>query len=216
MNNRFDDSELSTAGLSGGAGADQLAGTTGADLVSGGGGADILAGDEGADIIYGNTGADIIYGNQADDYLFGGGDNDTLYGGQGADTLDGGAGDDHLFGGVTTDLFRYTGGDDIISDFSVGATSTLTALADDDKDKDKDGGDDGDSPSPDDIDNAIENGPDLILLAAAVIALDTTGADLAAMFTDDGNGNAVLTSAAGTLTLEGVAAADLTADHFLI
>lgn len=95
--------------LIGGAGSDQLDGRTGADTLMGGDGADTLWGGEGSDLLDGGAGNDRLEGGAGDDALAGGIGNDRLDGGQGSDILTGGAG---------VDTFVFTGGADLITDFT--------------------------------------------------------------------------------------------------
>ncbi|MEP0478531.1 calcium-binding protein, partial [Nisaea sp.] len=127
-----------------GVGEDIIYGNQGDDLVFGGEGKDTLYGGQnndtavggsGDDVLHGNKGNDILYGNQSNDTLSGGENEDILFGGQGNDLLSGGSGDDFLAGnkgddilvggdGADTFAFYYSGGNDQISDFTVG-TDTL-------------------------------------------------------------------------------------------
>lgn len=66
----------------------------------------------------GGTKADRITGNAVDNRLSGMGGADRLQGGGGADTLAGGAGNDRLIGGTGGDTFRFTGGRDVVTDFT--------------------------------------------------------------------------------------------------
>ncbi|MEP0393823.1 MAG: SBBP repeat-containing protein, partial [Nitratireductor sp.] len=127
-----------------GIGEDIIYGNQGDDLVFGGEGKDTLYGGQnndtavggsGDDVLHGNKGNDILYGNQSNDTLSGGENEDILFGGQGNDLLSGGSGDDFLAGnkgddilvggdGADTFAFYYSGGNDQVSDFTVG-TDTL-------------------------------------------------------------------------------------------
>lgn len=69
--------------------------------------------------ITGNKSANTIYGGFGSDVLNGAAGNDKLFGNGGSDTLSGGAGNDTLTGGKGSDLFVYSGGKDVIKDFSV-------------------------------------------------------------------------------------------------
>ena len=69
-----------------------------------------ITGNKYANTIFGGSGADELSGEAGNDKLFGNDDDDTLSGGLGNDTLTGGKG---------IDLFVYTGGKDVIKDFSV-------------------------------------------------------------------------------------------------
>ena len=69
--------------------------------------------------ITGNKYANTIFGGSGADELSGEAGNDKLFGNDGDDTLSGGMGNDTLTGGKGIDLFVYTGGKDVIKDFSV-------------------------------------------------------------------------------------------------
>ena len=102
------------------------------DTIYGGGGNDILVGDDGDDVLFGERGDNLMFGNQGNDILQAGEGNDTLFGGQGNDILIGGPGDnllsgdlgdDTLTGGGGNNIFvlRDDGGENLITDFQVGA-----------------------------------------------------------------------------------------------
>lgn len=103
-----------------------LLGNNGDDTLLGRGGNDTLAGGRGQDRLEGDAGRDTLRGGADDDTLMGGADNDTLLGQNGNDTLLGGAGQDSLTGGRGTniltggadaDLFVFTKGTQIVTDF---------------------------------------------------------------------------------------------------
>ena len=115
--------------LRGGGGSDWIEGMGGDDAIFGGTGSDTLRGGAGDDLIEGGTGRDTAWGGhgglgQGDttvthaDTLLGDDGDDVLMGYAGADRLDGGAGDDILTGGGGRDSFVYTGGADVITDFT--------------------------------------------------------------------------------------------------
>mgnify|MGYP002621951891 CR=1 FL=1 len=79
-----------------------------------------LKGGKGEDKIYGGAGNDTMYGGAGNDSLFGENDDDKLYGDAGNDTLSGGNGDDILTGGKGADVFIYSGGNDLITDYTAG------------------------------------------------------------------------------------------------
>ena len=138
------DSDLVDAG----GGADSVEGRAGSDTIYGGTGNDIIVGydatqistgdisvftdDGSADTLYGDAGDDTLAGGDGADLLDGGSDDDVLYGGAGDDTLFGGSGNDALTGGTGDDTFQLSasGGDDTITDFTIGedvlSTSALT------------------------------------------------------------------------------------------
>lgn len=66
------------------------------DTLTGDSGGNRLYGQYGNDILFGGAGQDRLEGQSGDDTLYGGDDNDILLGGAGADTIYGGAGTDRL------------------------------------------------------------------------------------------------------------------------
>ncbi|MDF1718327.1 MAG: hypothetical protein P1U75_16875, partial [Antarcticimicrobium sp.] len=123
---KFDDTLNGRNGndvLKGRAGDDDLVGGKGADKLLGGSGVDKLKGDAGSDILNGGSGADNLIGGGKNDDLYGGGGNDELSGSGGRDFLKGQKGDDTLTGGKGADTFFFKKGDgqDVITDFTVGA-----------------------------------------------------------------------------------------------
>ncbi|MBY5934055.1 hypothetical protein KUV51_13685 [Tateyamaria omphalii] len=105
--------------LLGGSGNDDLFGGDGNDLLDGEAGNDQLNGGLGFDTLIGGAGDDVLSGLNGFDLLRGGTGNDSLEGNFGSDTLDGGAGNDTLRGGLGADTFVFTGGADLIRDFSL-------------------------------------------------------------------------------------------------
>lgn len=112
----------------GGSGNDRMSGKSGDDVLNGGSGNDRLSGGSGDDVLNGGSGNDVLDGGSGDDVLNGGSGNDALEGSSGDDILDGGSGndilsgglgDDMLTGGSGDDIFVF-GGDDRITDFSIG------------------------------------------------------------------------------------------------
>lgn len=103
--------------LQGSSGADEMYGGDGSDNVAGGTGDDVIGGGAGHDILNGGSGADVIDGDGGDDHLLGGQDNDVLRGGNGSDRLEGGQGDDLLDGGAGSDVLAGGAGSDLF-DFS--------------------------------------------------------------------------------------------------
>jgi len=131
-------------------------------------------------------------GVEGNDVINGGAGNDTIMGNGGDDTLTGGADDDVLTGGAGNDTFVYNAGDgdDIITDFNVGNTGGL---------------DDGDQDNNDFLD-----------LSAFYTNLAELRADLADNGVLDqsvGDFSDNTSMAGGSITLTGVAAADLTEDN---
>ena len=70
-----------------------------------------ITGNASDNTILGGTGRNTIWGGTGDDYIRGGTNNDSLLGEAGHDTLDGGKGND---------TFIYTGGKDVITDYTSG------------------------------------------------------------------------------------------------
>ena len=176
--------------IDGGAGNDYLFGDSGADTIDGGEGDDIIFGGSGADTLTGGAGADLIRGGSGADTIEGGEGADILLGDSGADTIDGGAGDDIIYGGTGDDtLTGGTGADTFV--FAPGdGTDTIT-----------------DFDTDDDTINLSMFGDD--------ISFD----DLTITATSDGTGSII--SVPGdtdgetvTITLQGVATTDVTADIF--
>ena len=123
--------------LQGGAGDDRLFGCAEDDELEGGAGKDGLFGGLGDDHLFGDSGNDHLRGGHGNDVLHGGSGNDRMYGGKGDDTIVGGdghdwirgeKGDDVLTGGAGNDHFivnAFSCGNDVITDFEVGADSLL-------------------------------------------------------------------------------------------
>lgn len=108
------------AGL-GGAGNDMaISGGSGIDLLFGTARSDVIFAGSGADQIDARGGNDVIFGRDGDDTLAGGDGHDRLSGGAGNDQLEGGFGNDTLTGGTGADTFVFNGGDDVITDHSLG------------------------------------------------------------------------------------------------
>ncbi|KZD09075.1 choice-of-anchor I family protein [Oceanibaculum pacificum] len=175
-------------------------------LVNGGAGSDVITGGTGDDTIFGGAGADTIEGMDGFDRLDiadNTGDGNELQGNRGADTVIGGQGDDVLRGGKGFDSIVGGDGDDVIYGGMGGDTLT--------------GGDGADSFVIDAMNGAdtitdFVAGEDVILLTA-----DVTIADLVASAADNDDGDAVIDLGAdNTITLAGIAAADVTADFFAL
>jgi Ca2+-binding RTX toxin-like protein len=79
-----------------------------ADILSGGDGDDYIDGQGGDDAISGDAGNDTLLGGNGDDRIQGGDGNDRVFAGKGKDTVDGGDGDDRIEGFEGAD--RLTGG----------------------------------------------------------------------------------------------------------
>ncbi len=77
-----------------------------------------ITGTDGRNEIIGGFADDVLLGKGGMDTLMGGEGNDTLFGNKKADVLDGGADDDTMTGGRGPDTFIFSGGADMITDFT--------------------------------------------------------------------------------------------------
>lgn len=100
--------------VSAGAGSDSVFGASGDDVVAGGFGDDTLKGGAGDDVTRGEEGNDTLFGNTGNDTLWGGAGEDELRGGRDEDALGGGSGNDTLFGGGGDDTLSGGRGDDML------------------------------------------------------------------------------------------------------
>ncbi len=210
---------------------DEMHGGEGNDTMRGDAGVDDMWGDAGVDTMYGGLGNDKMYGGHGDDTMYGGGGVDTMRGGHGDDTMHGDAGDDWLFGNGGDDkLFGGAGSDNL---FGGDGNDRLTGGR-------VGGGDDDENLFV--FGNHLDNGHDTItdfLVKKKLKVADSetgeregfdhsdkihiTGAgDLTfAKLTikDNADGDAVITGfgfsqGASSITLEGVAASELTDEDF--
>ena len=180
--------------MNGGGDGDILSGGGGNDTLNGEGGKDLLLGGNGNDILIGGADDDLLDGGRGDDILDGGDGNDTLNGGAGNDTLIGGAGDDILWGdychrqGEDTFVFAEGHGNDTIGDFETTVDKIdLTGFAA--------------SITWQQLQasmSAVEDDPSTIDVDETATVIDLTA------------------FGGGTITLEGVASTDLTADMFIL
>ncbi|MEO0320533.1 MAG: hypothetical protein AAF199_06545 [Pseudomonadota bacterium] len=229
--------------LNGGSNADNLFGGNGSDTLRGGDGLDRLFGEAGNDELEGNAGNDGLFGDlgndtlrgqSGDDRLFGGASFDTLYGGSGQDQLFGGSNADNLFGGNGNDvifgehgadrLFGELGNDtlnggtfdDVI--FAGAGFDVLNGGAGNDRLFGNfnwdifvfENGFGNDVIGDFDQANAFER------IDLSAVSNITNFSDLANNhLSQDGNGNAVITDGANTITLTGVSANALTAGDFI-
>ncbi|MFC2968175.1 calcium-binding protein [Acidimangrovimonas pyrenivorans] len=193
--------------LFGGTGNDKLLGGDGADLLNGGGGQDSLYGGNGNDKMLGLAGNDVLVGQVGADKLDGGAGNDQLFGNNGFDTLQGGAGADKLNGGAGNDkLFGGNGVDQLI-----GGTGNDLLTGGDKADKFIFAGAFGE----DTITDFQTAGTDEKINLAGVAEI-TSFQDLTAHHLTEVAGNAVIDDGLGnTITLDGVAMADLLANDFI-
>ncbi|MEM1047405.1 MAG: fasciclin domain-containing protein [Pseudomonadota bacterium] len=170
----------------------QIAGTFRSDDLSGANGDDTILGFAGRDWLDGEGGDDTIFGGNGRDDINGGDGNDHLFGGNGRDTIEGGAGDDKIEGGGGRDLLSGGEGDDHLTGGRGGDWFDFRTISGDDVIKDLSRSDE-------------------------VFLSDTDFSDfdaLLAAVTADGNGDAVITAATGSITLAGVDADRLNEDNF--
>lgn len=197
--------------LYGNDGDDTLYGDAGDDDLHGGSDHDTLHGDRGDDTLYGddgetdaNAGDDDLYGGSGEDSLYGDGGDDVLEGGVDDDILEGGAGDDTLHGDDSADVL-VTGDDEL--DGGPG-TDTLTG-----------------GPGADTFVFGAGHGSDTItdfspdesdLIDVSAFAGIAAFANLSL---SDDESDTVLdlgSHGGGTVRLEGISAADLEAEDFVL
>ena len=175
--------------IDGGAGNDFLFGDSGADTIEGGEGNDVIFGGSGADTLTGGAGADLIRGGSGADTIRGGDGNDILFGDSGADTIEGGAGNDIIFGGTGDDTLTGGTGDDTFVFAPGDGNDTITDF---DASQDK--------------------------INLSMFGDDISFDDLTITATADGTGSIISVPGADgetvTITLQGVATSDVTADVF--
>lgn len=199
-----DDSVLAGSGADlayGNLGADSLVGNAGNDTLFGGQDSDLLYGNQGVDLLYGNLGADTIFGGQDADTAYGGQDDDLLYGNLGDDLILGGLDDDILYGGQGDDTLTGGAGNDLIVG---GLGSDRFAL--------------GSGDGADSISGFSQAEGDVIAVATDVNGTGiASAADLLALLTADGDGNAFLDLGGGnTVTLLGVPPQAAAAEWFVV
>lgn len=173
----------------GGKGHDELHGAKGHDLLKGGKGNDVLHGGQGHDELHGGRGNDVLHGGNGRDELHGGRGRDVLNGGNGRDELHGGRGNDELNGGKGADELTGGRGNDLLTG--------------------KNG--------PDSFIFGANHGNDTITDLARNDTIDLSSLDL--MFADisvanDLDGNAIVDTGDGTITLEGVDENSVSEDTF--
>ncbi len=178
--------------ITGTSGTDMVLGDAGNDTIQTGEGRDLIRGGGGNDNLQGGGDGDVIRGGTGDDTVEGGTGNDVLLGDAGADIIRGGEGDDHIMGGTGDDTLTGGAGEDVfifVENFILIENSGNDTITDFDVD-----------------DDLI----DLSMVQTAIHFDDLTITDL-----PDNSGVTITHSAlGGTLTLTGVSASELTADHF--
>ena len=158
----------------------------GDDTVTGGAARDIVRGGSGADTISGGGGGDVLRGGSGNDNISGDAGNDVLLGDADNDIIDGGEGDDHIAGGTGDDTLTGGAGSDTFLFRGNSGNDTITDF------------------------DVSEDTIDLSLLQTTIAFSDLAIADLS-----DNSGVTVTHSAiGGTITLTGVSASELTAEHF--
>ncbi len=206
----------------GGTGNDQIFGGDGNDGIAAGAGDDTAGGGMGNDSLFASSGADRVFGGAGDDVGYGGSENDKVFGGLGADTLAGGAGDDEIGAGAGDDNVAAGSGADTI--FGADGNDTIFAVAGADSVfggagddviflGNADGARDVYSSSATngaDVVNGFEDGTDLLNVRAS--GFDSFAA-VAGRISEVG-GNAVIDVGTGTITLNGVTAAQIDGADF--
>jgi Ca2+-binding RTX toxin-like protein len=169
--------------------SDVLFGLGGNDTIDGGDGNDRISGDGGRDSLLGNDGADTLNGGAGGDRLDGGAGDDVVAGDAGDDRLAGGAGADTLRGGAGDDTLSGGAGNDVLSG---GGGADAFVLR--------------------------ERGRDVVqdfALASDVVAVARGAQGFADLVISDTARGALVESGGAKMLLAGIAAADLTADHFV-
>ena len=225
--------------INGGNAQDWINGLGGDDEISGGNQHDVLSGDgdgRGNDVITGDNGKDVVNGDGGNDDLSGNNGKDKVNGGSGSDNVSGGNGKDHLTAGPTDNddsddvlgpnyLTGGNGKDVIVSSFAF--------CFEEEEESDSDDGSDADVTvlvCP--ISDIMTGGraPDTFVFFGSHGAdtitdfwkdtIDLTGLQLANGFDDlsyanNADGDVVIDTTEGTITLLGVDASEVEADMFL-
>jgi phosphodiesterase/alkaline phosphatase D-like protein len=175
--------------------SDDLAGTTAADVILGADGNDALDGRDGDDYLDGGKGNDGVRGGAGNDRIFGRDGNDTLDGGDGDDRIDGGDGNDTLAGGAGNDVVIGGPGNDLMAGGPGSDTFVLTAGIGADTIIDF---------------QAAGAGHDVIRVSTALFA---DWAALQGAIADSAQGAVITVDATDQITILGVTAAELVANH---
>lgn len=165
-------------------------GGSGNDILAGTAWADSLRGLGGQDRLRGGGGRDRLSGGKDGDALAGGGGHDRLFGGDGRDILKGGAGHDRLFGGDARDRLLGQRGDDRLNGGGGADVFVFGPRHGDDRIADFTAGSDR-------------------------IRLNLPGLDFAGLEIRNRDGDALIDTGAGTVTLTDIRAGSLTAEDFL-
>lgn len=98
-------------------------GTAASETMNGTASDDIIFAKDGDDAVNGWGGHDLLHGGDGDDVIWGWAGDDQIFGEAGNDTIDSGTGNDVLSGGLGSDTFVFAplSGDDVITDFNMGA-----------------------------------------------------------------------------------------------
>jgi len=177
--------------INGGLGNDKIAGSSGNDRIHGNQGNDHIRGGAGNDALYGDGGHDKIQGNGGADFISGGGSRDKIAGGGGNDTLVGGGGKDMIVGGSGNDAISGGHGNDNMTG-GAGADTFVFFVAGF-----------GNDVITDYVDGVDNFDVSMLGITFADIAVSVSG------------GDTLITTAAGTIHLQGVAPTAIDATDFL-
>jgi len=176
--------------ITGGLGNDNIAKSSGNDRIHGNQGNDHIKGGAGNDALYGDGGHDTIQGNGGADFISGGGSRDKIAGGGGNDVLIGGGGKDMIVGGSGNDAISGGRGNDNMTG-GAGADTFVFAAGF------------GNDVITDYVDGVDNFDVSMLGITFADIAVSVSG------------GDTLITTAAGTIHLLGVAPTAIDATDFL-
>lgn len=230
--------------VEGAAGADIMGGSRGDDTLRGGDGADrifaswdndLVGGGNGNDEIWGGAGSDTLWGDGGADTLGAGSGDDFIRAGQGNDQIVAGFGDDKAWGDAGADTMRGMDGDDTMSggngdDVLIGGSGRDRLWGEGDNDTIRGGGDNdviGGDAGDDDLwgnhgaDQFVfrsGHGNDRIMdfeTDQDLIRIEIGNTNYSQLEMRNVNGNAVIDTGPGTVTLVGVRYQELDSDDFL-